>query len=30
VIEQDISLGDGGALTYRTKVRISFKYETSG
>jgi dodecin len=27
VIEQDISLGESGQLTYRTKLRISFKYE---
>jgi flavin-binding protein dodecin len=28
VMEQDIHIDEGGALTYRTKVRISFKYET--
>lgn len=27
VVEQDIDLDGGGALTYRTKVRLSFKYE---
>jgi len=27
VVEQDIHIEDGGALTYRTKIRISFKYE---
>lgn len=27
VIAQDIHLGDDGGITYRTKVRISFKYE---
>src|SRR5437763_8921 len=27
VVEQDLDLGDGGAITYRTKLRISFKYE---
>jgi dodecin len=27
VVEQDILLGEDGGLTYRTKVRISFKYE---
>jgi flavin-binding protein dodecin len=27
VIEQDITLGEGGGLTYRTKLRLSFKYE---
>ncbi len=28
VVEQDISVDEGGAITYRTKLRISFKYET--
>ena len=27
VVEQDIDLADGDAMTYRTKLRISFKYE---
>lgn len=27
VIEQDLDLAEGGAVTYRTKLRISFKYE---
>jgi dodecin len=27
VVEQDIYLGEDGGLTFRTKVRISFKYE---
>ncbi|HET6686721.1 MAG TPA: dodecin family protein [Jiangellaceae bacterium] len=27
VVEQDIHLGEDGAITCRTKVRISFKYE---
>ncbi len=27
VVEQDIDLAEGDALTYRTKLRISFKYE---
>jgi dodecin len=27
VIELDIILGEGGGLTYRTKLRLSFKYE---
>lgn len=27
VIEQDLDLGDGGNVTYRTKLRVSFKYE---
>ena len=27
VVEQDIHLDEGGTLTYRTKLRVSFKYE---
>jgi flavin-binding protein dodecin len=27
VIEQDLDLGGGDGLTFRTKVRVSFKYE---
>jgi len=27
VVEQDLHLGDGGEITYRTKLRLSFKYE---
>jgi len=27
VIEQDITVSEGGDLTYRTKLRLSFKYE---
>lgn len=27
VIAQDIHLDDHGGLTYRTKLRVSFKYE---
>ena len=27
VVAQDIHLGEDGGLTFRTKVRISFKYE---
>lgn len=30
VAAQDIHLDSNGALTYRTKLRISFKYETEG
>ena len=30
VVEQDIDLAEGDALTYRTKLRISFKYEGAG
>ena len=28
VVSQDISLGEGGDITYRTKLRVSFKYES--
>jgi flavin-binding protein dodecin len=28
VIEQDVHIEDDGALTYRTKLRVSFKYES--
>ena len=28
VVAQDAHLGDDGGITYRTKLRISFKYET--
>lgn len=27
VVAQDIQIAEDGALTYRTKVRLSFKYE---
>src|SRR5688500_11891677 len=27
VVEQDLDLGDGNAVTYRVKLRVSFKYE---
>ena len=27
VVEQDLDLGDGKSLTYRVKLRVSFKYE---
>jgi flavin-binding protein dodecin len=27
VVEQDLDLGDGDTITYRTKLRVSFKYE---
>jgi dodecin len=27
VIKQDIHIGDGGELIYRTKIQLSFKYE---
>jgi flavin-binding protein dodecin len=28
VVEQDLSVDEGGALTFRTKLRVSFKYES--
>jgi flavin-binding protein dodecin len=28
VVEQDIHLDENGAITYRTKLQISFKYES--
>jgi len=27
VVEQDIDLAEGDAITFRTKLRVSFKYE---
>jgi flavin-binding protein dodecin len=27
VMEQDLDIADGDAITFRTKLRISFKYE---
>jgi dodecin len=27
VVEQDLHLGEDGEITYRTKLRLSFKYE---
>lgn len=27
VVQQDLDLGDGDSVTYRTKLRVSFKYE---
>ena len=27
VMQQDLDLGEGDAVTYRTKLRVSFKYE---
>jgi flavin-binding protein dodecin len=29
VIQHDIDVGDGGGITFRTKLRVSFKYEGS-
>lgn len=30
VVEQDLDLGTGDTITYRTKLRISFKYDGTG
>ena len=27
VVEQDLDLADGNTITFRTKLRVSFKYE---
>ncbi len=27
VVEQDLNIDDGGAISFRTKLRLSFKYE---
>jgi dodecin len=27
VVKQDLDVGENGALTYRTKLSVSFKYE---
>jgi len=27
VVQQDLDIGDGGAVTFRTKLSISFKFE---
>jgi dodecin len=29
VVAQDIHLAEDGGITYRTKLRVSFKYETA-
>ena len=29
VVSQDIHLAEGGEVTYRTKLRVSFKYEST-
>jgi flavin-binding protein dodecin len=29
VVEQDLHLEDGGEVVYRTKLRVSFKYESA-
>jgi flavin-binding protein dodecin len=28
VVQQDISIDEGGSYTFRTKMRVSFKYES--
>ena len=28
VVEQDINIDEGGTFTFRTKLRVSFKYES--
>lgn len=28
VVEQDLHIEEGGGITYRTKLQISFKYES--
>jgi flavin-binding protein dodecin len=30
VVKQDLDVGDGGAVTFRTKLSVSFKYEGGG
>jgi flavin-binding protein dodecin len=30
VVKQDITLDEAGAITYRTKLQLSFKYEPEG
>ncbi len=29
VVEQDIALAEDGSITYRTKIRLSFKYDSA-
>lgn len=29
VVKQDLDIGEGGAVTYRTKLSVSFKFEGS-
>jgi flavin-binding protein dodecin len=29
VVKQDVDVAEGGSLTYRTKLSVSFKYEDS-
>jgi flavin-binding protein dodecin len=30
VVEQDLDLSESGSVTFRTKLRVSFKYEAEG
>ena len=30
VVKQDVQINDGGAVTYRIKLQVSFKYEADG
>jgi flavin-binding protein dodecin len=30
VVEQDLHIGENGEITFRTKLRLSFKYEAEG
>ncbi len=30
VVEQDMQIEDGKVVSFRTKIRLSFKYETKG
>jgi dodecin len=29
VVKQDLDLGEGGSITYRVKLSVSFKYEST-
>ena len=30
VVKQDVQINDGGTVTYRIKLQVSFKYEADG
>ena len=30
VVKQDVQINDGGSVTYRIKLQVSFKYEADG
>jgi len=30
VVKQDVQVNDGGTVTYRIKLQVSFKYEANG